>query len=934
MSPLNNVYGKHGLPMPKIIFFFLAWIGFTQVGAQQFLIDSLKKELSIYTEADTNRVNLLNEISYQNIGIDYYQSRDYATQALTSAEQLIFKKGIATAKNRLALCAWVLGDGELAVEQALHAISISENENFYDILAESYRILGVTYTDQNDMDKAQHYIQKAETLCLLTSNWSILPRVYVAAGLIYSARKQYDSALVQFNKSLQIAEQEKNTYYLPVIYTNIGAIYGGDKKNRFLEMDYYYKALSLSKTIENKYAQARVLSKLGSALVESKKYHEAEKYLLQSQQLSQAIGLKMVVKDNLMQLMNLKMMQGKLSEAQRYMKDYYDLKDSLLNEKKTRQIVELETRYEIEKKEKAIDHLKHEQQIQTIWRNVLLIGLIGIAIASMVIYRLQKLRTQKTKELLSVQKSLNDKLKETDLLKSRFFANISHEFRTPLTLIAAPIEEKLYSPSLSEHDKMTFQLIYRNTNRLLTLVNQLLDLSKLEIGKMQLHIHQGNLNEFLSIVVASFDSFAQSKKIHFSKSIVISEDEETWYDSDKLEKIINNLLFNAFKFTEPGGAVTLSIYSEKRSNDVLIKISDTGKGISKEELPHVFSPFYQSRNTADDGQPGTGLGLSLVKELVNLYGGTIELVSLENKGTTVTTRLPMNKERFPVDAFIQKVETPETRALFNGQEKIKISEGSTSEVMHADSVLIIEDNNELRNFISLSLKNQFTILTAKDGVDGFILATEQIPSLIISDVMMPRVNGIELTEKLKSDERTSHIPVVLLTAKADAESRLGGFKMGADDYLTKPFSTIELHVRVNNLIEQRKRLAAKFRNQMAESPKPSKETSLDEKFVQRAKAIVEANLSDYTFSVEKMAEEIHLSRTQLFRKLKGVTGLSPNEFINNIRLQKAAKLILAKADTVSQIGYSVGFNDQSYFAKRFRKKFGKSPSEFSNQSRN
>ncbi len=919
--------------MTKIIFLFLAWIGFAEAGAQQFIIDSLKKELPIHADADTNRVNLLNEISYQNIGINYYQARNYATQAFTLAEHLSFKKGIATAKNRLAHCAWILGDGELAVEQALYAINIAEKENLNDIEAESYRILGVTYTDQNELEKAQRYIQKAEALCLLTNNWVTIPRVYVASGLIYAVRKQYDSALLQFNKSLQIAEQEQNNYYLPVIYTNIGAIYGCDKKNRLLEMDYYHKALRLSKTIGNKYALARVFSKLGSALVEEKKYQEAEKYLRESQQLSQAIGLKMVVKDNLMQLMNLKMLQGKPSEAQRYMKDYYDLKDSLLNEKKTRQIVELEARYEIEQKEQAIALLEHEQQIQTIWRNALLIGFIGIAIASIVIYRLQRLRAQKTKELLSVQKSLNYKLKETDLLKSRFFANISHEFRTPLTLIAAPIEEKLSVPSLSGHDKMTFQLIQRNTNRLLNLVNQLLDLSKLEIGKMQLRVRQGDLNEFLSLVIASFDSLAQSKKIHFSKNIAISENEETWYDSDKLEKIINNLLFNAFKFTEAGGAVTLSIYSEKHSHDILIKISDTGKGIPSEELTHVFSPFYQSKNTADDGQPGTGLGLSLVKELVNLYGGIIELVSFENKGTTVTTRLPTNKERFPVDAYIQEVETPKTHTQHNNLE-IKISDGSASDVVHADSVLIVEDNNELRNFIAMSLKNQFTILTAKDGDDGFILATEQIPSLIISDVMMPKLNGLELTEKLKSDERTSHIPVVLLTAKADPESRLGGFKMGADDYLAKPFSTAELHVRISNLIEQRKRLAAKFRKGMTELPKPSKEPSLDEKFVHRVKAIVEANLSDYTFSVEKMAEEIHLSRTQLFRKLKGVTGLSPNEFINNIRLQKAAKLILAKSDTVSQIGYSVGFNDQSYFAKRFRKKFGKSPSEYSNQSKN
>jgi signal transduction histidine kinase/DNA-binding response OmpR family regulator len=919
--------------MIKIRFIVLACMSFTAVSAQQYIIDSLTQRLPAYTKSDTTRVNLLNEISYQNIGINYHDARDFATHALRLSEQLSYRRGIATAKNRLALCSWILGDGELAVEQALHAVSIAENDRFYNILAESYRLLGVTYTDQNELEKASVYIKRAEQLCLSTGNFDVLLRVYVASGVIHVANEQYDSALVVFEHALQIAEQQNNQYYLPVIYTNIGTAHGFSKKGSRLQMDYYIKALKLSKKIENKYAQARVLSKLGSTLVEAKEYMRAEEYLLGSQELSQAIGLKMVVKDNLMQLMTLKMLQGDLREAQHYMTEYYDLKDRLLNEKKTRQIVELEARSVLEQKEQAINRLKHEQQIERIWSNSLLVGVMGLVIASALVYYLQKSRAHKTKELLVVQRSLNDKLKETDLLKSRFFANISHEFRTPLTLISAPIEEKLQSPSLPEHDKLTFQLVHRNTSRLLNLVNQLLDLSKLEMGKMQLQVSRGKMNDFCSVLAASFDSLAQSKRIHFSKNVVIALT-ETWYDSDKLEKIINNLLFNAFKFTQPGGAVTLSIYSEKRFNNVVIKISDTGKGISKEDLPLVFSPFYQSKNAAEDGQPGTGLGLALVKELVTVYGGTIELESFENKGTTVTTCLPVTKERFPLNTQLA-ADTLEGEAHCledeaQTKDALETSFQMRSEMVHDDLILIVEDNKELRNFIAASLKSQFNVITASNGEDGFILAAEQIPSLIISDIMMPKMTGIELTGKLKSDERTSHIPVVLLTAKAEAESRLGGLKMGADDYLTKPFSTAELHVRIVNLIQQRKKLAAKFRKEIADLARPSREPSLDEKFVQRAKAIVEAHLSDYDFSVEKMAEEVHLSRTQLFRKLKAVTGLSPNEFINNMRLQKAANLIRAKADTVSQIGYAVGFNDQSYFAKRFRKKFGKSPSEYSN----
>ncbi|HEU5290545.1 MAG TPA: ATP-binding protein, partial [Cyclobacteriaceae bacterium] len=510
----------------------------------------------------------------------------------------------------------------------------------------------------------------------------------------------------------------------------------------------------------------------------------------------------------------------------------------------------------------------------------------------------------------------------------------------------APIEEKLASPSLNALDRRSFQLVRRSANRLLTLINQLLDLSKLEAKKMNLVVQQGNMNELLRVVAASFDSFAETRKIQFQKDIQFDLP-ETWFDSDKLEKILCNILINAFKFTQAEGAVTLVAETAPHTYDLRIRITDTGKGIPEHELPYVFYPFYQTRYNEDDSSMGTGLGLSLVKELVNLHHGTIDLTSTVNVGTTITITIPVTLNRLP-NATIKPSVQGSLRYLLNGMdEKIYqlndqrgVDQRATQNEDEADgqskleTVLIIEDNHDLRNFISNSLRDQFITLTAVNGEEGYNLAMESIPDLIISDVMMPILNGIELSAKLKNDERTSHIPIVLLTAKADKDSRIEGLQKGADDYLAKPFSMDELRVRVTNLIEQRKKLAAKYRAAIPSIPiEPvlHRELTLDEKFLLRASKLVEDNISDSLFGVEQMAKEIGLSRAQLFRKLKAIAGISPNEFINEIRLQKAAKLILSKTDTLAQIGYSVGFNEQSYFAKCFRKKFGVSPSEYANK---
>ncbi|MBI3217965.1 MAG: response regulator [Bacteroidetes bacterium] len=356
-----------------------------------------------------------------------------------------------------------------------------------------------------------------------------------------------------------------------------------------------------------------------------------------------------------------------------------------------------------------------------------------------------------------------------------------------------------------------------------------------------------------------------------------------------------------------------------------IKITDTGIGIAKEDQLHLFTPFYQAKNSSDDSQLGTGLGLSLVNELVKLHQGEIGISSKMNEGTTVDITLPVLTAGQPSE----KLNRTSTHSNLTKLEEITDQEDVTAtHEEYEDSILVIEDNPDVRNYVTSCFKNEYTVYTAKNGQEGMATALLHIPTIIISDIMMPISDGMDLTAKVKSDERTSHIPVVLLTAKVDSASRLTGLKLGADDYLVKPFSTEELKVRVSNLIDQRKRLIAKFRLQLEVPPPTPKDLSLDERFLMRAKEVVMSNLNNAQFGVELLADQMHLSRAQLFRKFKALIGTSPSEFISDLRLQRAAELITAKADTLSQISYQVGFNEYSYFAKRFRKKFGLSPSEY------
>ena len=525
-----------------------------------------------------------------------------------------------------------------------------------------------------------------------------------------------------------------------------------------------------------------------------------------------------------------------------------------------------------------------------------------------------------------------EKMHEVDEMKNRFFANISHEFRTPLTLIFGPPK----IATIGEEDK--FAVIKRNANRLYSLVNQLLDLSKLESGKMKLEAAEQNIIPFLKGIFLSFTSLAERRKI-LLRFDAQEDNLSVYIDKDKVEKIINNILSNAFKFTPEGGKINFKV--EKLTDNVEIRITDNGIGIPKERIDNIFDRFYQVDSSHTRQGEGTGIGLALTKELVELHKGKIKLKSKEGEGTTVSVELPMGRNHLKPEEIVEKQReeiVSETEVLPGPIRDTENRKEKTDIKVLLDTnkplLLIVEDNPDVRNYIISHLEKDYRIQEAVDGEDGLNQAIKHMPDLIISDVMMPKIDGFELCNKLKTDERTSHIPIIMLTAKATSKDKIEGYETGADDYIMKPFDTKELKIRISNLIEQRKRLREHFSEESLFVFDDKNITKTDKEFLKRAVEIITKHLSETAFGVDSFAEEIALSRSQLHRKLIALVGEPPGDLIRRVRLTASAKLINDNFGNISEIAAEVGFSNPSNFAQCFRKQFGVSPSEYQNHTNN
>jgi signal transduction histidine kinase/DNA-binding response OmpR family regulator len=539
--------------------------------------------------------------------------------------------------------------------------------------------------------------------------------------------------------------------------------------------------------------------------------------------------------------------------------------------------------------------------------------------------QLQQEYFQKSKEA-ELSRWESEKLKELDTIKTNFFTNLSHEFRTPLTLILGPLE-KLLDRKTKGDPASQYQLMHNHASRLLQLVNQLLDLSSLDAGKMKLEIGVYDIVSFVKSIVSSFQHFAEEKKISINFTSK-SDKLNTCFDRDKLQKILSNLLSNAIKFNKENGFVNINL-TEKRNKGysyLQIEVEDNGPGMSIEVQKSIFDRFYKSQGLST--VEGSGIGLALVKELIELHFGEMEVKSDLGKGTKFKVTIPFDEEFYEKkNIILKKVIQSVDRVM----PVLKISE--TEHVKddfseEAPLVLIVEDNDDMRQFIKENVQSNYKVIEASDGEDGLNKALENIPDLIISDVLMPKLNGYEFCSSIKSDERTSHIPIILLTSKAETNSRIKGLETGADDYLIKPFYSAELLLRVKNLIDQRKKLREKYGKEITLEPKNIAVSSTDEKFLTRVLEIVEKNVNNENFSVEDFAENVGMSKTHLNRKLNALTDASANEFIRTYRLKKAARLLSGRSGNISEIAYEVGFSNPSYFAESFKKLFGYSPSEY------
>lgn len=519
--------------------------------------------------------------------------------------------------------------------------------------------------------------------------------------------------------------------------------------------------------------------------------------------------------------------------------------------------------------------------------------------------------------------SLSKQLEEATHAKLVFFTNVSHDFRTPLTLVADPVEQLLEDKALTPRQQSLLKVVHKNVHILLRLVNQILDFRKYENDKLELVRANMNLRVQLQEWSHLFQTLALKKHIHFV--LEVNDDRADYLmavDAEKMERVYFNLLSNAFKFTPENGTITVTLSTltkEEGGRYARLVVADTGSGISVQHIRHIFDRFYQ----IDVNHAGSGIGLALAKAFVELHGGEITVDSVEGKGTVFTVDIPMTVVEEPSADLVQEPRITQ-QTVVEELEDMETEEQIPDE--NKECILIIDDNADVRDYVKSLLKEEYTVIEAPDGRAGLKKAMKYVPDAIICDVMMPVMDGLECCRKLKTELQTSHIPVMLLTACSLDEQRIQGFECGADSYISKPFNSKLLLVRLRNLMDNHKRLKQFFGDKTTLSKEPV--SDVDKGFVDRFRELIEENLADSELSVEDLGSKMGLSRVQLYRKIKALTNYSPNELVRIARLKKAASLLASSEKTISEITYEVGFTSPSYFTKCYKDYFGESPTDF------
>jgi signal transduction histidine kinase/DNA-binding response OmpR family regulator len=945
------------------------------------------KNLSLF-QHDTAQVTALMDSFWSYRRQDPGKALDFADRSYEISIGLNYSHGIA---NSLYLKGIVIK----AFGNYIDAnILLLESKNWFKKNHDTLGIvsclieLGDLHNRQSNYSRALAYLDEARQLVVTTGSREKLSRIYNMLGGIYKSQKQYDKALEFHFKSRDLNEEMDFQLGLATNFNNIGNVFL-ELKDYSKAKEYYLKSLRIRIKINDFPGIASAYNNLGLISSYQQNFTEAIDYHLKAfdifQELKDKSGLAMsfinqantyLQADELIiaadlankglelaeqgqfrktQTEGYRILSSAYSGMNRFKEAYYyhklfkDYSDSIQSTELVAQITALTSRFEIDQKEKEIELLSTEKERQALLiktqklRNNLMVGLT-LAVIIVLIFLYYNFRNKK---------KINRRLEELNLIKSRFFANISHEFRTPLTLLLGPLEELLEDPDRKE--KEMIRMMHRNASRLLLLDNQLLDLSKLESGKLKLEVEKSDIISAVKGMVMSFQSLAEKKRIAFNYNFQLPE-LQAYFDHDKLEKIVYNLLSNAFKFTPENGTVNVDLGVITNKSDkmlparirkihgkiICLSVSDTGAGIASEHLPHIFDRFYQADSGSNKKFEGTGIGLSLTQELVTMHRGYVYAESELGKGTIFNVYLPIESGAYSFAEIIQDKEHAEflSKYEFEKLEKQNIQNRhdcvpEIKSVLPGEpkvQILIVEDNTDMRSYIRDCFDLRYAVTEAENGKSGFDQATKIIPDIIITDLMMPEMDGLEMCHMLKTDDRTSHIPIILLTALASVEDRIKGLAMGADDYIAKPFNRLELQARAENLVTQRKKLMDRFTSEFRLEPHKIPITPVDQKFLEKLIHRIEKQIADPDMNVNHLIDEIHLSRSQLHRKLKALTGMSATEFIRTVRLRRAAHLLEEHFGSIAEVVYAVGFSNLSYFSKCFQKQYNMSPRDYAEKA--
>ncbi|MEM6631372.1 MAG: ATP-binding protein [Bacteroidota bacterium] len=852
-------------------------------GTQAKYKESYDKLWKALLMADEANLNLLKVHLYQRIGryYAYYKRREKALHFINLA---------------LTLNKSLIAKGEM------EPASLTQRyvSFFYSYLEFGEFQLADTY-----MDSCFLYLEEENSASIP------LPYLKMQQAFLYSKVQQSEKAIALIEEGIPWFEAHKPSF-LVLVYTYLGDAYrdqGIDGqgetcyKNAIAYSEEYNSHLDFSVLIYEKLAQL---------------------YLDQGQHAKAYVQLEKVLElDRLF-----------FDSRSAYNRPILEIQDEFRREKESREKLLQAQR---------LAQLEHEDKVLFLQRTILA-GSLGFLIIIGIFY-VKHIRSKHREEKLK-----HEKVKEINQIKLRFFTNISHEFKTPLTLILGPLQKLIQQNHIDESVKSSLKMMERNADQMLRLVNQIIEFRKLESTQGKLNASLGDIVYVCREITDSFQFLAEEKRVELGFES-LQEEIDIWFDRDKLEKILNNLISNAIKHTPKGGRVRVSAsIIEKKSQGKLpqgsfpecvqLVVEDSGKGIPEDQIDRVFDRYYQVDPVNYKGQIGSGIGLALTKELILLHEGEIMLESEEGKGSRFIIHLPFGRQQMDKAGPQAMKESQEILPEFL-QSLHPLDKASSQEPEFVSPpppqdefpvLLIIEDNADMLVFIREVFEKRYRILEAGNGQMGLEIAFSQVPDLVISDVMMPVMDGIEVCQRLKSHEVTNHIPVILLTARSANEHRIQGFETGADAYIAKPFDPRHLEIRVENLLKQRDALKRKF--QKGHINFDSQKFGLKEgqkRFIEKAEQIIEANLTNSEFTVADLGRELGFSRMQLYRKLKAHTGMSANEFIRAYKIKKAAIFLKESHLNITEILYEVGFTNRSYFSKCFKQVFGMSPREYINE---